>query len=205
MKQVWAMSSTEYVKKAVQEVERELSYLESYLPKRIETPLSSGYQPELDFSEELDANQTNYYQGLIGVLRWIVELGRMDIIVPVSLLSRFLVSPREGHLQQAFHIFAYLKQFNRARLVFDDTVPDLGATYFHVCDWTTVYPDAAETIPPNIPEAWGHSVVTSCYVDADHAGCKVTRRSHTGLIIYINNAPIVWFSKRQNTVELSTF
>jgi hypothetical protein len=142
---------------------------------------------------------------LIGVLHWIVELGRMDIIVPVSLLSRFLVSPREGHLQQAFHIFAYLKQFNRARLVFDDTVPDLGATYFHVCDWTTVYPDAAETIPPNIPEARGHSVITSCYVDADHAGCKVTHRSHTGLIIYINNAPIVWFSKRQNTVELSTF
>jgi hypothetical protein len=205
MKQVWAMSSTEYVKKAVQEVERELSYTESYLPKRVETPLSSGYRPELDFSNELDANQTNYYQGLIGVLRWIVELGRMDIIVPVSLLSRFLVSPREGHLQQAFHIFAYLKQFNRTRLVFDDTVPDFGSTYFHVCDWATIYPDAAEALPSSLPEPRGHSVVTSCYVDADHAGCKVTRRSHTGLIIYINNAPIVWFSKRQNTVESSTF
>ena len=45
----------------------------------------------------------------------------------------------------------------------------------------------------------------TCYVDASHAGCRVTRRSHTGIFIFINRAPIVWFSKRQNTVESSTF
>lgn len=44
-----------------------------------------------------------------------------------------------------------------------------------------------------------------CFVDANHAGCHVTRRSHTGVIIYVNRAPILWFSKRQNTVETSTF
>ncbi len=56
-----------------------------------------------------------------------------------------------------------------------------------------------------MPEPLGHSVTTTCYVDADHAGCKATRRSHTGLIMYVNRAPIVWFSKRQNTVESSTY
>jgi hypothetical protein len=45
----------------------------------------------------------------------------------------------------------------------------------------------------------------SCFVDADHAGCRVTRRSHTGIIIFVNRAPILWYSKRQNTVESSTF
>jgi hypothetical protein len=45
----------------------------------------------------------------------------------------------------------------------------------------------------------------TCYVDADHAGCRVTRRSHTGLIILLQKAPIIWYSKRQNTVEASTF
>ncbi len=112
MKKVWAMSATAYVKRAIQEVERELAAQDAYLPKRVETPLSSNYRPELDFSRNLDGSQVNYYQGLIGVLRWIVELGRIDIIVPVSLLSRYMVSPREGHLQQVYHIFAYLKQFN---------------------------------------------------------------------------------------------
>jgi hypothetical protein len=45
----------------------------------------------------------------------------------------------------------------------------------------------------------------SCFVDADHAGNRVTRRSHTGIIIFCNRAPILWFSKHQNTVETSSF
>jgi hypothetical protein len=56
-----------------------------------------------------------------------------------------------------------------------------------------------------MPEPRGKSVVTRCYVDADHAGCLATRRSDTGVLIFVNEAPIVWFSKRQNTVESSTF
>ena len=51
----------------------------------------------------------------------------------------------------------------------------------------------------------GNSVVTSCFVDANHAGCKVTRCLHTGVILFVNKAPILWYSKRQNTVETSTF
>ena len=43
------------------------------------------------------------------------------------------------------------------------------------------------------------------FVDASHATNKATRRSHSGYIIFINRAPVVWFSKRQNTVESSTF
>ena len=42
-------------------------------------------------------------------------------------------------------------------------------------------------------------------MDADHAGCQVTRRSQTGILIYVNRAPILWFSTRQNTMETSTF
>jgi hypothetical protein len=205
MKKVWAMSATEYVKQGIQEVERELAAQDAYLPKRVETPLSSNYRPELDFSRNLDGSQVNYYQGLIGVLRWIVELGRIDIIVPVSLLSRYMVSPHEGHLQQAYHIFAHLKQFNRSKHIFDDAEPTFADAYFHECDWTEYYPDASEPIPPNLPEPLGHAVTTTCYVDADHAGCNVTRRSQTGIILYVNKASIMWFSKRQNTVESATF
>jgi hypothetical protein len=42
-------------------------------------------------------------------------------------------------------------------------------------------------------------------VDADHAGNHITRWSHTGIILFGNRAPILWYSKRQNTVETSTF
>ena len=45
----------------------------------------------------------------------------------------------------------------------------------------------------------------TCFVDALHASNEVACRSNTGIFILLNNEPIVWYSKRQNTVELSTF
>jgi hypothetical protein len=43
------------------------------------------------------------------------------------------------------------------------------------------------------------------FVDSDHAGEQFTRRSKTGFVIYLNMAPIVWFSRRQPTVESRVF
>ena len=43
------------------------------------------------------------------------------------------------------------------------------------------------------------------FVDSDHAGDKLMRRSRTGYVIYLNMAPIVWFSKKQSTIETSIF
>ena len=43
------------------------------------------------------------------------------------------------------------------------------------------------------------------FVDASHGANIITRISHTGYIIFLNKAPILWFSKRQNTVETSAF
>ena len=94
----WAMSSGKYTKKAVDEVERELHAAGKKLVTKVSTPLSNGYRPEIDQTPELDADRQNYYQGVIGVLRWICELGRLDILTPVSMLSRYLVHAREGHL-----------------------------------------------------------------------------------------------------------
>ena len=55
-----------------------------------------------------------------------------------------------------------------------------------------------------MPAPKGRSVKIIAFVDASHGANKVTRRSHTGYIIFVNQAPITWYSKRQNTVETST-
>ena len=68
-----------------------------------------------------------------------------------------------------------------------------------------IYPDAEDSLPHNMPQPRGKAIDISVFVDADHAGNRVTRRSHTGILIYCNLAPIIWYSKRQNTVESSTF
>ena len=147
----WAMSSEKYVKQTVADVEKELESVEKGLPTRVTTPLSQGYRPELDQSRELDARRGQYYQSLIGVLRWIGELGRVDILVAVSMLSRYLVSPKEGHLQQVFHLFAYLKHHKGSRMVFDDTEPWFDPVAFKTCDWSEFYPEAEEALPPSMP------------------------------------------------------
>ena len=69
------------------------------LPSRSNTPMQMGYQPELDISLELDATNSIYHQSLIGILRWMVELVRVDICLEVSILSLNLVLPRYGHLE----------------------------------------------------------------------------------------------------------
>jgi hypothetical protein len=57
----------------------------------------------------------------------------------------------------------------------------------------------------NAPQPKGMPVQIHVFVDASHARNKITRRSHTGILIYLNEAPIVWYSKSQCTVETSTF
>ena len=62
-----------------------------------------------------------------------------------------------------------------------------------------------EQLPARMPKPLGNLVTISAFVDANYAGNVVMRRSHTGIIIFVQNAPIIWFSKRQNTVESASF
>jgi hypothetical protein len=172
---------------------------------RLRTPMRSDYKPELDTSPELAAEGHSYYQELIGILRWAVELGRMDILLEVSLMSTYFAAPREGHLEQVFHIFGYLKKVPRKRIAFDPDYPEINESRFKAYDWNDFYRDAEEAIPPNAPDPLGKPVSLHCFVDANLAGNVVTRRRKTGILIFMNRAPVVWYTKKQNTVESSTF
>jgi hypothetical protein len=90
-------------------------------------------------------------------------------------------------------------------MVFDETMPEFDELRFQESDWSEYYPDAAEAIPPNHPEPRGNVVSTSCFADTDHPGCQVTRRFDTGIVLYVNRAPIARYCKRQKTVEACTF
>ena len=56
-----------------------------------------------------------------------------------------------------------------------------------------------------MPEDLGKYVVIKAYVDANQAVNMENMKSHYGIIIYVNDEPIIWYSKRQNTVEASSF
>ena len=126
-------------------------------------------------------------------------------MIETSLLSTHLASPRIGHLEQVFHIFGYLKDSSKRKLVFDPGHPKIDINRFRRFEWQGFYRGVKETIPPNTPKPRDNSVSTHFFVDANHAGNKVTCRSQTGIFILVNKAPIIAFSKRQNTLETSTF
>ena len=201
----WAISSDPYCDALVTQIESVLEKKGIRLLSRCGTPLKNGYEPELDVTAELKADGVQFYQELIGSLRWAVEIGRVDILLEVSNMSSQLALPREGHLEQVLHILGYLKEHKKLRLMMDSSYPDINEKWFKHYNWEDFYRDAKEAIPPKMPEPRGNYVTTSCFVDADLAGNKVTRRSQTGVLIFVNQAPIHYYSKKQPTVETSTF
>ena len=94
----WAFSSFQHVRSAVSNIESTLEKNGRNLPNIAETPIKTDYRPELDVTPELVPAQAAYYQSLIGILRWIVELGRVDICLEVSMMLSHLALPREGYL-----------------------------------------------------------------------------------------------------------
>eukprot|EP00980_Cylindrotheca_fusiformis_P017704 scaffold5560_cov98-Cylindrotheca_fusiformis.AAC.1 len=172
-----------------------------------DTPMTGNYVPELDGSPELDQEGTQFFQEMIGILRWATELGRVDILHEVSILSQFQAGPREGHVDQALRIFGFLKKHPKLTIWMDPELPKIDYSVFQTNpeDMREMYRDAKEEIPFDMPVPRGNPVTITAYVDASHGVNKVTRRSHTGFIIFVNRAPIQWYSKRQQTVESSAF
>jgi hypothetical protein len=204
----WALSPSRYVNQAVKNCASHLSekFDGKYrLPKRSDNPFPNDYYPETDVSEPLTPELASFYQHLIGVMRWMVELGRVDIATEVSLLSSFLAYPREGHLDTALHIMGYLKNKHNTRLVFDPTYPDIDKGDFPKYDWTEFYGNAKELMPADMPPPLGKDVDLRMMVDSDHAGDRRIRRSRTGFLIFCNMALIDWVSKKQPTIETSVF
>jgi hypothetical protein len=140
---------------------------------------------------------------LIGVMRWMVELGQMDIVTEVSMLSSYMKCPCKGHLENALHVMGYLQLKHNSQLIFDLTYPDIDQTAFPSFEWTEFYGNVEEAISPNMPPPLGKDVDLCMMVDSGHVGDKRTRRSRTGLIIICNLAPIIWLSKQQATIETS--
>ena len=91
--------------------------------------MTVGYRQELDMTQVLSDEQANYLQNLIGVLRWAVELGWIDIHVQVAMLSSYLAQPRQGHLEAVLHILTYLQKYKRSKVVYDNTCVTGGTSF----------------------------------------------------------------------------
>ena len=124
------------------------------------------------------------------------------------MLSRYLAQPRTGHLVHALHILKYLDQHKNNEIASEPeyyNVEDPAIVQYRIKSMKEMYPDADEDMPLNYTPHQGNHVEINCFVEGDSARDKVTQRSKTGTLLYLNSAPIVWYSKCQNTIESSTF
>ena len=106
-------------------------------------------------------------------------------------------------------MFTCLKHKPKLTLYFDPMLPNLKPSW-SIGNTPEIFiqqfRDAKEQLPPEhvMPKTRGRSVTTTAFAYSSHVANKVTRRSHAGFLMFINRDPIMWYSKRQNTVESST-
>jgi hypothetical protein len=108
----WGINPLKYVVQAVKNCQLHLTeklngkYL---IPAKVDNPFPVDYDPSTDLSDILDPECSSFYQHLIGVMEWMMELGRIDIANEISMLSSYLACPHKGHLENALHVMGYLQ------------------------------------------------------------------------------------------------
>ena len=199
-----AFSARTYISNAIEKLETTIGKV---FPT-YNSPMSEIYHPETEASPFLNPIDHSKFRSLIGCANWIIILGRFDIAYAVNTLSRFSQAPREGHLTAMIRVFGYLKKWMKGAILIDPKYPDHSQFPFEEYQqWKEFYPDAEEVKPPEsmLPDMKGKRIRITVYKDADHAHDVVTRRSVTGVLLFLNNTPVKWVSQRQKTVETSTY
>ena len=124
------------------------------------------------------------------------------------MMSSHLALPRKGHMEQVMQIFRYLKKYHNAELVFDPSNPTINDQDFEKKDWTSSefrHIKGSEELPPNMPKPRGMGFTIVAKVDMDHASGTVTRRSRTGILVYLSCSLVHRRSKKQTSIESSSF
>ena len=139
----------------------------SPLPRNVQFPDESPVLPD-----------ENEFSSMIGALLYLSLHTRPDIAYAVSLLSRFVATPTQAHLEGAKHVLRYIARDPDAGLLFEFVTQE----------------------PPVRRSNWCMNV----FCDADFAGDKYSSKSTSGYLVQYNRCAIAWTSKLQPIVAKST-
>ena len=93
-----------------------------------------------------------------------MELSPIGINHEIALFYRYLTQPWSGCLDQAFHVFLYLKSRGRNNTVLYPHINDFDSEFVYH-DWQDFYGKIEEKVPDNAPEARRGSVSMTQSVD----------------------------------------
>jgi hypothetical protein len=129
-------------------------------------------------TEDEDAGNQTWYREVVGCLMHLSVWTRPDLAYAVNTLSKFNHNPSVNHERAAKHLLRYLKGTHKAAI-----------TYYPV------------NHPSNSSTTIGEITI---YVDASHASDPDDARSTAGYVGFMNGGVIVWYSRKQRVVAMST-
>jgi hypothetical protein len=100
------------------------------MPKKASNPFEGGYKPKLDVTPLLNPELASWFALLIGMLRWMVEIGQMDIIIEVSKMASQMAAPREGYLDALLHMFGFVRINHNLRVAYDPSYRTIDMAAF---------------------------------------------------------------------------
>ena len=106
---------------------------------------------------------------LIGIYRWIISLGQIDIMFATVSLSRFQACPKEAHINRMLCIAGYLKKYCNHLVCMNAEKPMFDEFEKAEVSWIEQYPNVREEELPDAPKLHGEPIVLTCYIDSNHA------------------------------------
>jgi hypothetical protein len=153
----WSMLAAGYLEKVLPAIEEKFGSLRTIYKKtdrkKLFIPVLPDYHPEMDETNLLDDDEKRLYQSYIGILRWVVKLGCIDLVHTCATMAKFMAALREGHMAYLLCTFAYLKKYQDTKIIFDPEEVNWNNIDWVRCDWSEFYLDAKEEIPTDAPVA----------------------------------------------------
>ena len=147
--------------------------------KEYVTPGTPNWGVILEEDEtKLDSNRHMEYRSGVGMLLYLVKYSRPDLANAVRELSKGVQSPNEMCWKELMRVIKFTLDTRRYGLKFEieDKTSTMGKLRWEV----------------------------QCFSDSDWAGDKTTRKSVSGYVIYFMGCPIVWKSRQQSVIGLSS-
>ena len=93
----------------------------------------------MDDTPALEQELASWYQSLIGMLRWMIEIGKVDIITEVSMMASPMVMHMEGHLEVVWYVFSFLHHKHNYSMALDPTYNVINMSDSEECQWKDFY------------------------------------------------------------------
>eukprot|EP00957_Ditylum_brightwellii_P079982 6082608-Ditylum_brightwellii.AAC.1 len=114
----------------------------------------------------------------------------------------------EGHLLLVSNILGYLRKYPKCGCITNPKNPRTAESHKDIDtkqDFGYQYSYFKKEVDSRFQRVLVAKMDINIFINADHGHDKVTGRSVTRLVDFVDSTPVVWVSKRQSSVHTSTF